>query len=76
MHFLQRGAVATAAAILIAGCSLQPVYQQPVAPVAAAYPQGEGHGAVGNAGADLPPAFDIGWRDFLQDERLQRLIDM
>lgn len=76
MHFLQRGAVATAAAILMAGCSLQPVYQRPAAPIAAAYPQGEGHGAAGSAGADLPPAAEIGWHDFLPDERLQRLIEI
>ncbi|WP_042878777.1 efflux transporter outer membrane subunit [Cupriavidus necator] len=62
---------------LAAGCSLQPVYQRPAAPVSAAFPAGEAYktAAVGTGSAALPAA-DIGWRDFLADPRLQRLVEL
>ncbi len=61
---------------LIAGCSLQPVYERPAAPVATSYPTGEAYKPLtGGAGA-TPPAVDIGWRDFLTDPRLQRLVEI
>ena len=67
-----------AVAALIAGCSLQPVYERHGAPVAAGYPTGDAYkspaGASGNAA--VPPAVDIGWRDFLTDPRLQRLVEI
>jgi len=60
---------------LAAGCSLQPVYQRPAMPVAAGYPAGAAYRApAGKAGA--LPAADIGWRDFLSDPRLQRLVEL
>jgi outer membrane protein, multidrug efflux system len=64
-------AIATLIA-LIAGCSLQPVYERPAAPVA-----GDTYGAAG-AGSDgtALPAPDIGWRDFLADPRLQKLVEI
>ncbi|WP_454743830.1 efflux transporter outer membrane subunit [Cupriavidus necator] len=62
---------------LAAGCSLQPVYQRPAAPVSAAFPAGEAYktAAVGTGSAALPAA-DIGWRNFLADPRLQRLVEL
>ena len=48
----------------LAACSLNPVYERPVAPVAAAYPSPS---AVGDASA-------IAWRDFFIDPGLQALI--
>src|SRR5437588_2177400 len=67
-----------AVAALIAGCSLQPVYERPGATVAPSYPTGDAYkspaGASGNAA--LPAAVDIGWRDFLTDPRLQRLVEI
>lgn len=62
---------------LAAGCSLQPVYQRPAAPVSAAFPAGEAYktASVGTGSAALPAA-DIGWRDFLADPRLQRLVEL
>lgn len=62
---------------LVAGCSLQPVYQRPGAPVSAAFPAGEAYqtAAARTASATLPAA-DIGWRDFLADPRLQRLVEL
>ena len=61
-----------ALAVLVTACSLQPTYQRPAAPVASAYPAGRAYKDV--AGADTAAA-DIGWRDFLNDERLQRLVE-
>lgn len=61
---------ALAAALLLSGCALAPVYHRPAAPVARAYP---GEAAGPEAGL---AAADIGWRDFLRDARLQRLVEL
>jgi len=58
--------------VFLAACSLQPVYERPAAPVASNYPAGPAYKDV--AGAPTPAA-DIGWRDFLNDERLRRLVE-
>ncbi|BBK41353.1 adeC/adeK/oprM family multidrug efflux complex outer membrane factor [Allostella vacuolata] len=62
---------------VLAGCSLAPAYDRPAAPVASFWPFGSGEErpAVDAATARTPPAADIGWRSFFQDQRLQRLID-
>ncbi|PFH11815.1 multidrug efflux system outer membrane protein [Collimonas sp. PA-H2] len=61
----------------IAGCSLQPVYQRPVLPVAGAFPVGQAYqDPVARPGATTLPAADIGWRNFLPDPRLQRLVEL
>ena len=66
-----------AVAALIAGCSLQPVYERPAAPVAATYPAGNAYRASSGATGSAPvPASDLGWRDFLTDPRLQRLVEI
>jgi len=57
---------------LLAGCSLQPVYERPEAPVAPAYPGGPAYKEV----AGQTPAAEIGWRDFLQDPRLERMVEI
>jgi multidrug efflux system outer membrane protein len=67
-----RRIAAAAAAILVAGCALQPAYQRPDAPVGA-YPTGE---AYKSTGSGQLPAADIGWREFLLDARLQRLVEL
>ncbi|WP_129587782.1 efflux transporter outer membrane subunit [Herbaspirillum robiniae] len=71
-------AICLALATLAAGCSLQPVYQRPAAPVAAGYPAGPAYAAPGPAAsaATPPAAVDIDWRDFLRDARLQRLVEI
>ncbi|MEM4989736.1 efflux transporter outer membrane subunit [Collimonas sp. H4R21] len=62
---------------LAAGCSLQPVYHRPAMPVATGYPAGAAYQApAGKAGGTALPAADIGWRDFLSDPRLQRLVEL
>jgi multidrug efflux system outer membrane protein len=73
---IRRGIALVVAAALIGGCSLQPVYQRPAAPVASTYPTGEAYKSPpGGSGATLP-AVDMGWRDFLTDPRLQRLAEI
>ena len=59
---------------LMAGCSLQPAYVRPEAPVAAAYPTGPAYTAAPSTGT--PQASDLGWRDFLADARLQQLVEI
>jgi multidrug efflux system outer membrane protein len=61
-------------AALSTGCALAPVYERPAAPVAASYPTGPAY-AGAQAGTSQVAA-EIGWRDFLVDARLQRLIEL
>ncbi|MDB6091724.1 MAG: multidrug transporter [Gammaproteobacteria bacterium] len=63
-------------ALLATGCTLEPKYDRPAAPVPGSFPQGEAY----RAGAVVPTAgkaaADIGWREFFTDARLQRLIEL
>ena len=62
---------------LVSGCSLQPTYERPAAPVAGTFPSGAAYKpAQSGQGATALPAADIGWRDFLRDARLQRLVEI
>ncbi|NEX60657.1 efflux transporter outer membrane subunit [Noviherbaspirillum galbum] len=56
--------LAAAAAAVLGGCSLAPVYERPAAPVASAYPV---ESKAGDASA-------IAWKSFFPDDRLQALI--
>ncbi|MDB5858908.1 MAG: multidrug transporter [Ramlibacter sp.] len=67
------GATLVAMASLLGACSLQPVYHRPDAPVAGAYPAGASYGPPGTGSL---PATEIGWRDFLTDARLQRMVEI
>jgi outer membrane protein, multidrug efflux system len=62
---------------LMTGCSLQPIFHRPAAPVAATFPSGDAYKnpAAGEGGTMLPAA-EIGWRDFMADPRLQRLVEI
>jgi len=72
---LRQHAAIVATVALAAGCSLQPLYQRPAAPVAAAFPAGEAYKDLASGpGSTTLPATDIGWRNFLADPRLQRLV--
>jgi outer membrane protein, multidrug efflux system len=64
----------TVVTVLITGCSLQPVYERPAATVSATFPVGDAYKSP--AGSGTLPAVDIGWRDFLTDPRLQRLVEI
>ena len=58
-----------------AGCStMAPKYKRPDAPVAPTYPTGPAYKELGNTSS--PPAVEIGWRDFLVDQRLERLVEI
>jgi multidrug efflux system outer membrane protein len=66
---MRRRLAASVAALALAGCSLAPAYQRPVAPVPPAFPQGEAYPAP-SEGA-LP---SVSYRDLFRDPRLQTLI--
>jgi multidrug efflux system outer membrane protein len=74
---MRRGVALVAVAALIAGCSLQPVYERPSAPVSGTYPTGDAYkSSTAGSGGKALPAVDIGWREFLTDPRLQRLVEI
>ena len=61
-------------ALLVAGCTLEPKYDPPAAPVPQSFPEGEAYRAGGAAPTTRKAAADIGWREFFTDARLQQLI--
>lgn len=67
-----------ATAILAAGCTLQPRYERPAAPVAPTFPAGGVYDTQPEAASATAntPAPEIGWRDFFTDARLQRLLEL
>lgn len=65
-----------ALAAALAGCSLAPTHERPVAPIEAAYPSGAAYDPVASANPGEAAAADIGWRDFFRDPLLQQLIDI
>jgi multidrug efflux system outer membrane protein len=64
----------------IGGCTLEPHYQRPEAPVSQQWPSGTAFAgaSVGASNNTAPPpaAGDIGWREFFTDPRLQKLIEL
>jgi multidrug efflux system outer membrane protein len=85
----QRSAVAAAWGLWMGlnGCTLEPAYHRPEAPVASQCPDppamtadavaAGSPAAVGSAAASGTAAVaDIGWRDFFADARLQKLIEI
>jgi multidrug efflux system outer membrane protein len=70
---MRRNLLFVAVATLLGACSLQPIYQRPGLPVAGSYPVGP---AYGPPGSGTLAATDIGWRDFLTDARLQRMVEI
>jgi multidrug efflux system outer membrane protein len=80
IEMMKHTLVATAVALLAAGCSLQPTYERPDAPVSATFPKGGVYESQPNAkdgrSANALAAADIGWRDFFADPRLQRIEEL
>src|SRR3546814_18453726 len=78
-RFFQRAALPALILLALAGCSLAPKYERPVAPVPTYYPN---TGAVDNRGPNRAPAVapnahtrsDLGWNAFFHDPRLNSLI--
>jgi multidrug efflux system outer membrane protein len=66
---MNRRFAASAALLALAGCSLAPTYQRPVAPVPPAFPQGE---AYPSPIEGVVPS--VSYRDLFRDPRLQMLI--
>lgn len=56
------------ATMALSGCTLIPKYERPIAQVAGSYP--------GTTETNAPAAADIAWRDFADDERLQKLLEL
>jgi outer membrane protein, multidrug efflux system len=71
---LERIFAAAIATLALGACALQPVYERPPAPVAGTYPTGPAYQQT--TGATTVPADEIGWRNFLTDPRLQRLVEI
>ncbi|WP_027794242.1 efflux transporter outer membrane subunit [Paraburkholderia acidipaludis] len=77
-------AVAAAVAAVLAGCTMEPWYHRPEAPVTQTFPAGgvyatqpgQPGGAPNGRSANGAAATDIGWRDFFVDPRLQQLVDL
>jgi outer membrane protein, multidrug efflux system len=69
-----------AAAALLGACSFEPAYHRPALPVAPAYPNGPEYTSTANPkigkAVSGPVAAELGWRDFLRDARMQRLVEM
>lgn len=63
------------AAVLLAGCSMIPTYERPVAPVATSFPAYGSSGGSAQA-ADAAPAASVAWQDFFSDTKLKRLIEL
>jgi outer membrane protein, multidrug efflux system len=67
-----------AVAALSAACTLEPEYHRPALPVAGAYPDGPEYTSTVNPAVGKTktgPAAELGWRDFLHDARMQRLVE-
>ncbi|SEJ25071.1 efflux transporter outer membrane subunit [Paraburkholderia diazotrophica] len=73
--------MAVAVALFAAGCTMEPKYERPAAPVSGAFPSDGVYATqpapgAGARTANGQAAVEIGWRDFFVDQRLQRLIDI
>lgn len=55
-------------ALVLSGCTMIPKYERPAAPVATNYP--------GASATNETRATDIGWGEFIGDERLRKLVEL
>src|SRR5439155_3553094 len=60
----------------LTGCTLAPRYERPVAPISQTWPSGSAYATNELSGFITNAAAEIGWREFFQDARLQKLIDL
>lgn len=65
---MTRSGLTIVAALMLAGCSMNPKLEIPAAPVGSSYPGAEAD--------DAANAADLGWREMFGDPRLQRLIEL
>lgn len=60
----------------LSGCTLAPKYTRPESPVPSAWPAGKSYIQIENAADEsTPPAAELSWREFIMDERLQKVIE-
>jgi multidrug efflux system outer membrane protein len=61
----------------LVGCTLAPKYTRPESPVPSAWPTGAAYVYFENAADETtPPASTLSWREFITDERLQKVIEI
>jgi multidrug efflux system outer membrane protein len=63
-----------AAAALLSGCSLAPVYERPAAPVTPGFPTGGAYAGVPVAAPGATPLAQVAWRDYFADADLRQVI--
>jgi outer membrane protein, multidrug efflux system len=81
---LKHSLIAAAVAMLAAGCTFQPKYERPAAPVDSSFPTGGIYDKQPSTATSSEPtrtsngqpAPDIGWRDFMADPRLQKVVEL
>ena len=84
LRSLKLSLIAAAVALLAAGCTFEPKYERPAAPVTQTFPEGGVYANQPDASstasngrtANNVAAPDIGWRDFFADARLQRIVEL
>ena len=67
--------IAAALALTLTGCTMIPKYHRPATTLATSWPAVPGYAKTAATNAPIPAA-DIGWHDFFQDPRLQRIIEI
>jgi multidrug efflux system outer membrane protein len=65
-------ALAATVTLVLTGCTMAPRYERPAAPVADTWPSGASYDP---AQASEKTAADLPWREFIRDQRLQKVID-
>ncbi len=60
---------------LLSGCTLAPKYTRPASPVPANWPTGAAYQRNKDATASAPGSTALPWREFITDERLQKIIE-
>ncbi|VVO27885.1 AdeC/AdeK/OprM family multidrug efflux complex outer membrane factor [Pseudomonas fluorescens] len=65
--------LALACAMAVSGCSLIPDYQQPAAPIAGVWPQGQ---AYAQQPSQQQASAELGWEQFFRDPALQQLLQV
>nr|WP_298728253.1 efflux transporter outer membrane subunit [uncultured Steroidobacter sp.] len=64
--------LAAAVSLVLTGCTMAPRYERPAAPVPDSWPSGA---AYDSAQPSEKTAADLPWREFIQDEKLQQVIE-
>ncbi len=69
---MRKPALTLAVSLILTGCTLAPRYERPAAPVADSWPTGA---AYHPAQASEQTAADLPWREFIRDDKLQKVIE-